>query len=145
MAGSVDGAWWLAHIQPRIWNSDTPFYIMLLLQWHVTVGGIVINGGTAQCRYNAVNLLPNRHKRLPIARPRGRAMGCILWVESLIYVLPLLLRDFTYYHEIFDRVITVPGCVSMLHYSFISIRKRNKNHKYDKVDPISCRPVRNIA
>ena len=34
---------------------------------------------TVQCRYNAVNLSPNPHNRHPIASPRGRAMGCLLW------------------------------------------------------------------
>ena len=35
---------------------------------------------TVWCCYN-VNFHPNPHKRSPIARPWGRAMGCILWVQ----------------------------------------------------------------
>ena len=34
---------------------------------------------TVQCRYNAVNFLENPYNRHPIARPSGRAMGCLLW------------------------------------------------------------------
>ena len=38
---------------------------------------------TVRCRYNAVSFLPNTHKIHPIARPSGRGMGCILWVQTL--------------------------------------------------------------
>ena len=38
---------------------------------------------TAWCRYNRVSLFPNPHNRYLIARPWGRAMGCILWVWNL--------------------------------------------------------------
>ena len=41
---------------------------------------------TARCRYNAVNFLQNPHKRNPITRPRGRAMGCVFWVQCLVYM-----------------------------------------------------------
>ena len=33
---------------------------------------------TVRCRYN-VDFPPNPHNRHPIARPWGRAMGCLLW------------------------------------------------------------------
>ena len=39
-----------------------------------------IMSNTVRCRYNAVNFLPNPHKRHPIARPWGRDMGCLLWL-----------------------------------------------------------------
>ena len=32
--------------------------------------------------YNAINFIPNPHSRHPIARPWGRGMGCLLWVNS---------------------------------------------------------------
>ena len=37
---------------------------------------------------NAVSSLKNPHKRDPIARPLGRDMGCLLWIEPLIYIPP---------------------------------------------------------
>ena len=37
---------------------------------------------TLQCRYNTVNFIRNCHNRHPIARPQGRAMGCLLWVQA---------------------------------------------------------------
>ena len=42
--------------------------------------------------YGAIIMRPNypkSHNRLPMARPSGRAMGCLLWVWCLIYVLLL--------------------------------------------------------
>ena len=41
------------------------------------------------CRYSAVNFLTNIHKRHPIARPLGRGMGCLLWIQHLIDIMPL--------------------------------------------------------
>ena len=35
-----------------------------------------------------VDFLENPHGRRPIARLLGRGMGCLLWVETLIYVMP---------------------------------------------------------
>ena len=41
-----------------------------------------------------------------IARPRGRGMGCILWVKLLMCILPQLPKWCMQYHVIFDSVIT---------------------------------------
>ena len=43
-------------------------------------------------RHNAVNFLPNPHKRFPIAHPWGRGVGCLLWVQILMYALSPLLQ-----------------------------------------------------
>ena len=43
---------------------------------------------SVRCCYNAVNFLQTPHNRHPIARPWGRAMGCLLWIQIPIYVLP---------------------------------------------------------
>ena len=59
-----------------------------------------------RCRYNAVNFLQSPHKIHPIARPLGRGMRCILWDQTLVYSLPLLLKWCMQYHGISDRVIT---------------------------------------
>ena len=42
---------------------------------------------TVRCRYNAVNCLTNIHERHPIARPLGRGMGYLLWIQHLIDIL----------------------------------------------------------
>ena len=42
---------------------------------------------TVQCHYNVVNFLQNRHKRHPIARALGWDMGCILWIQTLMFWL----------------------------------------------------------
>ena len=38
---------------------------------------------TVWCRCNAVDFLTNSHEINPIARPLGRVMGCILWIQTL--------------------------------------------------------------
>ena len=42
---------------------------------------------TARCHYNAGNLLPNPQNGHSIARPWGCAMGCRLWILTLILIL----------------------------------------------------------
>ena len=59
-----------------------------------------------RCRYNAVNFLQNSHNGHPIARPWGRAMGCVLWVWSLIYVLLLPSQRRMSYRDELDRIVT---------------------------------------
>ena len=43
---------------------------------------------TVQWHYNMVNFIPNPHKRHPIARLWGWAMGCLLRVQPLIKFCP---------------------------------------------------------
>ena len=50
-------------------------------------GDVECGDNTVQCHYNAVNFLQNPHKRLLIARPLRRAMGCPLVIQILIYIL----------------------------------------------------------
>ena len=66
------------------WVCVTPG-IRLLVFWLQT------HQYTVQCRYKAVNFLTNIHKRYPIARPLGRGMGCLLWIQHLIDILPQFL------------------------------------------------------
>ena len=62
------------------------------------------------CLYNAVNFLPNPHKIHPIAHPLGWDMGCILWVQTVIYTLPQSMQWCMWYHVILNRVITALNC-----------------------------------
>ena len=48
----------------------------------------------------------NIHKRHLMARPLGGGMGCCLWVQHLIDILPQCLQLFVQYLIILDRVIT---------------------------------------
>ena len=43
---------------------------------------------TVLCRYNAVNFLTNINKRHQIPRPLGRGMGCFMWMQHLVHILP---------------------------------------------------------
>ena len=58
------------------------------------------------CRFNAVNFHPNPHKRHPIARLWGRAMGCLLWISTLMHILPQSLSNHMQNHIMLDRAIT---------------------------------------
>ena len=57
----------------------------------------------AWCHYNS--FLPNPYKRRPIAGLWGRGMGCILWAQSLIYVLLLPLDCSVWYYDALDQSI----------------------------------------
>ena len=65
---------------------------------------------TVWCRYYAVNFLPNPLKIHPIARSLGRGMGCILWVKTVIYIMPRSQQWCVQYHFILDRIITALDC-----------------------------------
>ena len=66
---------------------------------------------TVRCHYNAVHFLQNPYIRQLIARPWGRDMRCLLWIQPLIYILPQFLQWCMQYHVILDRVITALDCM----------------------------------
>ena len=68
---------------------------------------------TLRCRDKAVNFLQNIHERHPVGCPSGRGMGCLLWVQLLIYILPHFQQWCVQYHVILDRVITTLHCLWM--------------------------------
>ena len=45
--------------------------------------------GTVETLYNTVNFCWSTHKRHSIARPKGRGMGCLLWVHRATYCVDL--------------------------------------------------------
>ena len=53
------------------------------------------------CHYNTVNFLQNTWLW-------GQDVGCLLWVQSLIYALPPLLQRCLWYHGLLGCVIMVP-------------------------------------
>ena len=61
---------------------------------------------TVRCRYNAVNFITNIHKRHPMARPLGRGMGCLLWIQHLIDIMSQFLQLLMQNLAILDRVLT---------------------------------------
>ena len=69
---------------------------------------------TVGSRKNAVNILTNPHNIHPIARPLGRGMGCILWIQTVIHTLPQSLQWVVKYNRILDRVITTLDCISII-------------------------------
>ena len=58
-------------------------------------------------RYNTVDLIKkNCHNRHSIVRSLGRGMRCILWVQTLIYVMSESLLCYMKYFVISGRVVT---------------------------------------
>ena len=66
---------------------------------------------TVPCRYNAANFVPIPYKRHLIARPSGRGMGCLLWVQILVNFLLLSVQRNLWYRNILDRVKTALDCI----------------------------------
>ena len=69
---------------------------------------------TVRCRYNAVNFITNIHKRHPMARPLGRGMGCLLWIQHLIDIISQFLQLSMQNLTILDRVITALDCNGLI-------------------------------
>ena len=44
---------------------------------------------TVETLYNTINFCWSTHKRHSIARPKGRGMGCLLWVQRATYCVDL--------------------------------------------------------
>ena len=47
--------------------------------------------------YNTINFCRSTHKRHSIARPKGRGMGCLLWVQRATYCVDLSILSFIKY------------------------------------------------
>ena len=69
---------------------------------------IFVSGRAKYCAvpFDTVSFLRNIHKRHPITHPLGRGLGCILWIQHLIDILPQFLPLFMQYLTILDHVIT---------------------------------------
>ena len=75
---------------------------------------------TVRRRYNAVNFITNIHKRHAMARPLGRGMGCLLWIQHLIDIMSQFLQLLMQNLTILDRVITALDCIcALLNYSIL--------------------------
>ena len=44
---------------------------------------------TIETLYNTINFCSSTHKRHSIARPKGRGLGCLLWVQRATYCVDL--------------------------------------------------------
>ena len=66
---------------------------------------------TVQCHCNTVSFLQNIHNIHPIARPWGWDMGCLLWVKSLMHVLPQSLQWWMHYCVLLHCLITALHCM----------------------------------
>ena len=121
--------WPVYHFYSRLlyWQCDNFMIVLVSMQllWKLWIKSIgiwlqqhAVNlesyecffGYTVRCRYDEVNLIPNPRKLHPIARPLGRCIGCILWVQTVIYTLLQSPQWCMQYHVILDRVVTALDC-----------------------------------
>ena len=58
-----------------------------------------------------IQFSPKTHERHPLARPLGRGMGCLLWIQIMIYILPYSLQCCMWCWVILDRDITALDCI----------------------------------
>ena len=82
------------------------------------------------------NLYDNSHLMLTCAvnaRPLGRGMGCHLWIQLVIDILPQFLQLFIQYFTVLDHVIMAPDCNSHLHWF-----SANSHAKIDKIFRDAC-------
>ena len=75
---------------------------------------VFMKRNTVWCHYGMVNFLTNIHKRHPIDRLLGWGMGCLLWIQHPIDILPQFLQLFMQYHIILDCVIAALDCICIL-------------------------------
>ena len=88
-----------------------------LLVWH-----------TVRCHYYPVSFLQSHHKIHPIACPLGWGMGCLLWVQYLIYILYQSPQWCAQYRVILDCIITTLECICDMYIC----------HSHALYDIISC-------
>ena len=80
------------------WHGSTR-QVSILTSWHgnpVRFTGLLWEGSngqrcTVETLYNTINFCWSTHKRHSIARPKGRGMGCLLWVQRATYCVDLSL------------------------------------------------------
>ena len=80
------------------------------------------------------------HNGHTIARPLGRGMVCLLWVQSLNYVLPLLLTRSLQYRVILDRDIPRVYCIIHIFKFTVSINYMCK-HELSSANQIKSMPT----
>ena len=71
---------------------------------------------TVWCHYNVVKFLQIPHNSHPIACPWGRDMGCLLWIQIAIYVLPQQLEYCMQNHVVVDRITTALHCTGCIYW-----------------------------
>ena len=77
----------LSFTNPLRWSYQ-PLYLYNWIPKSVR-GHLYIETGTVETLYNTVNFCWSTHKRHSIARPKGRGMGCLLWVQRATYCVDL--------------------------------------------------------
>ena len=71
---------------------------------------------------------PKPSLKTPIARPLERDIWCLLWVQTLLYILLHPLQWYMQCHIISDRVITAPTVSQMYDFYLTHMRQRQMDY-----------------
>ena len=81
------------HKGPVMWNTfpchDVMVFFVAVSKSNCVVSHLYEFVSTEETLYNTVNFWWSTHKRHSIARPKGRGMGCLLWVQRTTYCVDL--------------------------------------------------------
>ena len=98
---------WPANIWWYCRNWKTQEFLHIALWWKsaienntkklIMLGRFLIVTHTGETLYNTVNFCWSTHKRHSIARPKGRGMRCLLWVQRATYCVDLSKLSFIKY------------------------------------------------
>ena len=103
------GMWWWCHVLSAVIRKMKAMHVEYSPRNMHSVPAVVCLpqiGTTVRSRYNVDNFLKNIHKIHSIARPLGRGMVCLLWINHLTDILPESVQSFMQYLIILDRAIT---------------------------------------
>ena len=78
----------------RNWNCYRNYYVTNHTMFHTfsdwcKTRCVIENPNTVETLYNTINFCWSTHKRHSIAHPKGRGMGCLLWVQRATYFVDL--------------------------------------------------------
>ena len=71
---------------------------------------------TVETLYNTINFCWSTHKRHSIARPKGRGMGCLLWVQRATYYKLIDIELYEIF-AIINRAIKGLHCMPFSHHN----------------------------
>ena len=74
-------------IEVEKWIANYKYISFFTIQYASRCSCVYRN--TVETLYNTVNFCWNTHKIHSIARPKGRGMGCLLWVQRATYCVDL--------------------------------------------------------
>ena len=106
--------WWAG------WDRVTIHHLLLLIllvlhicEMFLLILINILQRITVWCIYNQVTFLSNPHNRHPVAHQWRWYLGCLMCLQTVIYILPQSLQYHRPWHVILYHVITAPDCMNI--------------------------------